>query len=315
LGGVTALKNDGSLTVLIVSDRQDTTQWLQSILSREHQVQVMTSGGGALCVAMELLPALILVELPLPDMEGLSLITAIQDMEWGQHCPAILVIGKADVEMEKQALHLGAADYFSQPLHREIAEMHVFNHIRSAQNIRMLESMCKTDPLTGISNRRDFESRLNIEWNRALREHGVLSMLMVDVDYFKRVNDTYGHIRGDILLRNLAQCIRSNLRRGTDFVARIGGEEFAVLLPGTDLKGACTVAGLLRKEIQGQKLQLPEGKEECITVSIGVACMLPTLERTPEALSDSADYALYQAKERGRNQVYAEDRAQICSQE
>ena len=309
------MKNDASLAVLIVSNQQETIQWMQSMLSREHQVQVMTSGGGALCAAMELAPALILMELPLPDMEGLTLVTAIHDMVWGQNHPAILVIGEADVQMEKQALHLGAADYFVRPLYREITEMRIFNHIRSVQNIRMLDSLCKTDPLTGISNRRDFESRLTMEWNRALREHSVLSMLMVDVDYFKRVNDTYGHIRGDILLRNLAQCMKETLRRGTDLVARIGGEEFAVLLPGTDLEGACTVAEGLRREIHGKKLQRPEGKEDFITVSIGAACVIPTMGKTPETLSDSADHALYQAKERGRNQVYAEDRAHIRSQE
>jgi diguanylate cyclase (GGDEF)-like protein len=159
-----------------------------------------------------------------------------------------------------------------------------------------------------VANRRSFDQTLNAEWRRTTRESRGLSLLMVDVDFFKHYNDTYGHQGGDECLRRVAGAMTDVVKRTSDEVARYGGEEFAVLLPATDLEGSCIVAERMRAAVEG--LAIPHARSEvadCVTVSIGVASMRASLDGHQRQLVDAADKALYRAKKEGRNRVAVAD--------
>lgn len=165
-----------------------------------------------------------------------------------------------------------------------------------------LENLAALDSLTQVANRRRFDDYLTQEWKRLAREQQPLALLLGDVDYFKAYNDTYGHQSGDDCLVQVAQAMNRAVKRPADLVVRYGGEEFAVILPNTDIKGAIAVAEAIRLEVQ--QLQLPHLQSQvstCVTLSLGVTTIIPSLERSPELLITAADRALYAAKQQGRN--------------
>jgi diguanylate cyclase (GGDEF)-like protein len=167
----------------------------------------------------------------------------------------------------------------------------------------LLLDLASKDGLTGIANRRAFDERIAAEWNRAGRDSRPLSLLTIDVDYFKKFNDRYGHLVGDACLREVAKTLSLSARRGGDLVARIGGEEFAVLLPNLDLEGAGRIAEALRERIEQLGVEHCESPLRIVTVSVGVAAARPVKGASFNALIDWADSALYEAKRAGRNRV------------
>lgn len=169
---------------------------------------------------------------------------------------------------------------------------------------QQLQRLVYLDDLTQIANRRRFDEYLSLEWQRLARETAPLSLILCDVDYFKRYNDTYGHQAGDACLQHVAQAISRVIKRPTDLVARYGGEEFAVILPNTTASGAVHVASAIHEEVQ--RLLIPHvtsSVSKFITLSVGVSSTVPQKEFSPEALIAVADKALYEAKEQGRNRV------------
>jgi diguanylate cyclase (GGDEF)-like protein/PAS domain S-box-containing protein len=174
-------------------------------------------------------------------------------------------------------------------------------HLQSAY--RAMESLVVVDALTGIANRRRFDEALSTEWRRALREGHKLSLLLIDADHFKRYNDTYGHVRGDSCLKQIAEAAMDVVLRPGDLVARYGGEEFAVVLPGTDEVGAKAVAEDICVAIRNRRLPHETNPPGIVTVSIGCATVVPSRGKSPQDLIESADQALYRAKGRGRNRV------------
>ena len=169
--------------------------------------------------------------------------------------------------------------------------------------IKTIESLSMIDQLTKIPNRRNFEDRLNQEWNRAIRNKEPLSILFTDVDKFKNFNDTYGHLQGDKALQSVANAFSKALKRSVDFVARWGGEEFAVLLPNTAGDQAFAIADKIREQIAVTDIPLDEDQTVRITISIGINSMTPTLDCSIDDFIRCADDALYNAKHEGRNRV------------
>lgn len=178
---------------------------------------------------------------------------------------------------------------------------------RSEENLqsayRAMESLVVVDALTGISNRRRFDEALATEWRRALRDSEKVSLLLIDADHFKRYNDTYGHVRGDSCLKQIAEAALDVVLRPGDLVARYGGEEFAVVLPGTDDMGAKAVAEDICQAVRNRRLPHEGNAPGIVTVSIGCATIVPQRGKTPQDLIEAADQALYRAKGRGRNRV------------
>ncbi len=168
-----------------------------------------------------------------------------------------------------------------------------------------LQQMACLDGLTSIANRRGFDERLKAEWSRAQRQKEPLSLILADVDFFKLYNDLYGHQSGDECLKEVAGAIKRRILRGTDLVARYGGEEFTVILPNTDLNGACIVAEGIRSAVETMALPHATSKVSSnVTLSLGVACQIPNPDTEPATLILQADQALYAAKDGGRNRVY-----------
>ncbi|QYF92722.1 sensor domain-containing diguanylate cyclase [Massilia sp. PAMC28688] len=171
---------------------------------------------------------------------------------------------------------------------------------------RSLRQQALRDALTGIANRRQFDTRLVREFDRAMAEGRSLALIILDVDYFKKYNDLYGHPAGDECLKFVAARIHGGRRRSHDLAARLGGEEFAILLPGTGLRGAIAVAEAIRKSVAAHKLTHVPGRAHSVTVSCGVHALVPIEGMVPSELIDAADRALYLAKASGRNRVRAE---------
>jgi diguanylate cyclase (GGDEF)-like protein/PAS domain S-box-containing protein len=193
---------------------------------------------------------------------------------------------------------IGMVETFTDITERKHAEM-----VMQLANAE-LERLATEDGLTKLSNRRRFDEYLDVEWRRQARARGFISLIMTDVDFFKYYNDTYGHQAGDSCLKSVADAIRKRVGRPGDLIARYGGEEFAIVMPETDVSGALQVAENIRQELARQ--QIPHCKSTAashVTISCGVAMMLPTGENNPQALIERADQGLYLAKQRGRNCV------------
>jgi len=174
-----------------------------------------------------------------------------------------------------------------------------------------LTRLATLDGLTQVANRGHFDQVLHHEWSRLLHQGRPLSMVLADVDYFKRYNDCYGHLAGDDCLRQVAQVMTEAVRRSRDLVARYGGEEFVVLLPNTDSMGALRVAERIHQGIQER--ELPHANSDVrpyVTLSLGVACMVPNIASSPESLIATADASLYQAKTQGRDRIVLNEGAQ-----
>jgi len=173
-----------------------------------------------------------------------------------------------------------------------------------AKAIETLHKISTTDPLTGTANRRQFDDALDLEWRRAARARTHLTLMMIDIDSFKAYNDTYGHQAGDECLRQVAAGLQERFHRAGDLVARYGGEEFAVLLAGVHRDDAFTIADSLRAQVESAAIEhRASATGETVTISVGVATLVPPRDGDPEIIVRAADEALYRAKERGRNRV------------
>jgi len=180
-------------------------------------------------------------------------------------------------------------------------------YIRTQHSLRealdRLQSLSMTDGLTGIANRRCFDQTLEREWSRAKRSNMPLSLLMIDLDFFKNLNDRYGHVYGDECLVTVARTLRAALPRDTDILARYGGEEFAAILPDTDRYGASTVAGKMRAAVRRLAIKNKTLMGDIVTVSIGVSTYESSTDGTHIDLIRGSDHALYRAKQDGRDRI------------
>jgi diguanylate cyclase (GGDEF)-like protein len=197
-------------------------------------------------------------------------------------------------------------DYITKPFKNHIVQARVRTHIQIVRQMRTIEQLGLIDPLTGIANRRSFDDRIALEWRRAHREHKPLSCMMMDVDKFKVYNDTYGHPQGDTLLKELAKIFTAAAKRAADLACRLGGEEFGVLLPETDLDSAVKTAEKIRVSVEALRVPAKDGITQA-TISIGVVSMIPDDNMKAAEFIAKADKRLYAAKAGGRNRVCSAD--------
>ena len=192
----------------------------------------------------------------------------------------------------------------SRASHKDYWEA-ITNYMVAEERAELMEKLSITDPLTQINNRMYFDSEYSLEWRRSLRLHAPLSVLMIDIDFFKKINDEYGHVFGDDCLKIIAKTIKEQAKRPTDCVARYGGEEFVALLPNTDESGCQTIGNRICAAIEAIQIEF-EGQPVKLTVSIGGATSTPLVNEDKNLLIRRADSALYEAKNGGRNRYCAE---------
>lgn len=293
-----------SFSILIVDDERSNLDVLTFILKSQYGVQVAKSGEAALKRAREQKPDLILLDIMMPDMDGFEVLAELKSSDDTRHIPVIFITGLARVEDEEKGFLLGAVDYIVKPFNTSIVKARVRTHMRIVKQIRTIERLGMIDALTDIPNRRSLDQRIDVEWERCIASEMPLNLLIIDVDHFKNYNDTYGHPQGDLLLQSLAQTLAASLPRPEDFVSRMGGEEFAVLLPAIPLSKALLVAESLRANVEAMEVQDSNTSAITkVTISIGVASVSPHSDDTISAFISAADAALYQAKNSGRNRV------------
>ena len=298
--------DDVKNSILIVDDEVMNITALTYMLSPEYTVYVESDGEGCIETARTLKPDLILLDVVMPGMTGFEVIEILKKSETTQDIPVIFITSLGDIQDEEMGLILGAADYIGKPFSRSIVALRVRNQLKILNQMRVINDLSITDSLTNIGNRRYFNSVLNQEWKRSARNQEKLSFMIMDIDNFKRFNDDYGHLEGDKVLVAVSEIIKNAPTRSTDKLARWGGEEFAVILPKTDLNGAVSVAEKIRGRVEDVKFILANGMEASITISIGVHTIIPKADGddyTLDCFISDADNALYYAKRTGKNKV------------
>ena len=291
--------------ILIVDDEPINIKLLANELKVDYDVVFALSGEAALKIVKSGEPVdLILLDIMMPGINGYEVCKELKTSPQTKNTPVIFITTMSQEEDETKGLEIGAVDYITKPFSMAIAKARVKTHIELKQHRDRLEKLSSMDGLTGISNRRRFDEALAREWKRAVRHNTVLSLIMIDIDYFKAFNDSYGHLAGDECLKRVAATLVQSTKRPSDLVARYGGEEFVALLPRTDRDGALCIAKEMQNQIQ--TLNIPNEKSEVskfLTVSLGVVSIAASPQEVSSALITAGDKALYAAKRNGRNRV------------
>jgi len=291
--------------ILVVDDEKINLDVLISLLKPYYRT-VAAKSGEQVFKRLEIppLPDLILLDIMMPGMDGYEVCRKLKEDNMTPDIPVIFITGKTDEQDEAKGFQAGAVDYIIKPFRPLIALARVKTHIELKRRGDMLERLAGLDGLTGIPNRRQFDQFLATEWKRSVRYNHTISLIIMDIDYFKLFNDHYGHAEGDECLKKVANVISQSMLRSTDLTARYGGEEFACVLPETDYEGAITTANRIMKSIQSMGIHHEQSNvSEYVTVSIGVASLNPQRKDKPLDLIEMADKALYEAKGNGRNQI------------
>ena len=307
-------KENEIFSILVVDDDPISRTLLEKILKKEgFNVISAKDGKEALDIFKNQYFPIVLTDWMMPKMNGLELCKSLRSIESPGYVFIIIITAKDSKEDIVKGLEAGADDYVSKPFHH--AEL--LARIKTGIRILRLEKSLReaneqirrlsiTDPLTGCYNRGYLMDFLPVEIKRSIRYEHCLSVIMCDIDHFKKVNDTYGHQAGDIVLKTFVKIISEHLRKGVDWISRYGGEEFLIVLPETDIKGATEAAERLRKIIERSAIDIGNKKIN-ITASFGVASFDPKRIKkiSSDFLINQADKMLYQAKEEGRNRVKA----------
>jgi two-component system cell cycle response regulator len=298
--------------ILIVDDRALSAERMATPLSREHTVDIESDPNEALFRAAENHYELIVVSLALQNYDGLRLCSQIRSLERTRHIPILAISDTDNNTRLVRGLEIGVNDYLMRPIDKNELLARVRTQIRKKRyadrlrdNVQTSIEMAITDALTGLHNRRYMETHLGTLVEQAAQRGKPLSLLMLDIDYFKSVNDTYGHDAGDDVLREFALRIRRSVRN-IDLACRLGGEEFVIVMPETDMTVAAMVAERLRRGIAGEPFTVQQGAKSLnVTLSIGIAALASPAD-TPAVILKRADQALYRAKRDGRNRVVSD---------
>ena len=319
--------DENAAMVLLVDDQAMIGEAVRRGLAHEENIDFhfCADPHQAIAQAIRIKPTVILQDLVMPGLDGLTLVREYRNHPATQNIPIIVLSTKEDPLIKSAAFSAGANDYLVKlPDNIELVAR-IRYHSRSYMTLLqrdaayralrvsqqqlldtnlLLQRLMNSDGLTGLSNRRHFDEYLELEWRRAMRDQTQLSLLMIDVDFFKTYNDSFGHVEGDEALRKVAAAIREASSRPSDLPARYGGEEFALVLPSTSPGGARLVAEKLRMAVAALKIpHIAPAEGASLTISIGLSTMTPVQGTDCRQLIMAADKGLYTAKNNGRNQV------------
>lgn len=296
-------------TILVVDDERINIQILNNALGDEYNILAAMTGEQAIKVASESLPSLILLDIVLPDISGHDVCRELKSNKLTQHIPIIFITAQSGADDELVGLELGATDYFRKPFVLPLIKVRIRNQIDLVQKTAELERLAWIDGLTGISNRRRFDQRYFDACKYAKRNKRRISVILLDIDFFKQYNDHYGHVKGDEVLKKVAQALDQSASRPLDLVARYGGEEFAILLTDSSESEGALLAEKAREKIE--ELAIPHIKStihKALTISVGVTTSSNEgSEFDCRQLLETADRCLYEAKSMGRNTVVSTD--------
>lgn len=297
--------------IFLIDDQPEQAERVKSLLGQQHEVSMETDPEVALSRAKSGDFDLVVVNMSIEKMDPLRLCSSIRSFEETRLTPLLAIVRQGDTRKLVRALDIGVNDYLARPVDKNELTARVATQIRRKRYIDQLRSsfeasleMAVTDQLTGLYNRRYLASHLSGMFDRAYWTGRPLSLMILDIDHFKPINDTHGHDIGDKVIQEVAERIRNSVR-GIDLACRYGGEEFLIAMPDTDLDFAAIVAERLRQEIADHKVTLNGGRDEIsVTVSIGIASTANgPKDDTGQKLIKRADEALYVAKSGGRNRV------------
>ncbi len=294
-------------SILIVEDNKIDVKLIQGyLLDEPYQIKLAKDGEEAISLAQQERIDVILLDLILPKKNGFQVCSTLKELESTQNIQIVAITGLSDLDSKLKGIELGVDDYLIKPVNKHILRTRVKSLV---QKKALLDKLCDryemavhsaiTDKLTGLYNRRYFDHFLDLEIKRSSRQKSSLALLMIDIDNFKQINDTLGHLFGDKILNKLGKLLKSQIRE-TDVATRYGGEEFTIVMSNTGLKEAVQVAERIRKSIKEYKF---DTKKIFTTVSIGIA-LYPLDANSLQELLKKADSALYQAKHNGKNRVF-----------
>lgn len=292
--------------LLVVDDQRINILVLNELFREDCDVFMATSGEQALQVCRAQLPDLVLLDVQMDGIDGYEVCRRLKADAETRDIPVIFITAQGGEADEVRGLQLGAVDFIAKPINPVIVRARVQTHLTLKLQSDILRSMALLDGLTGVANRRKFDEQLLRDWRQSQREQTSLSLILVDVDHFKRYNDHYGHQAGDAALQAVARVLTSTLRRPHDLLARYGGEEFVGVLPNTGLSEAVKLAERMQAGVRALNLEHSGSPEaQVVTISLGVATVVARSDLAPQALVEAADQQLYAAKQAGRARVCA----------
>ncbi len=308
----TLTENGQSGRILVIEDRAESVAWFSSALTPAHNVSSADTFEEALVRVKGGDFDLIVVSLGMRSFDGLRLCSQLRSLPEGRHVPILVVVSDGDRRKLAQALEMGVNDYLTRPVDKNELVARVRTQLRKKRyadrlrhNVQLSLEMAITDQLTGLHNRRYMSRHLDTLLANAKKNARPLTFVIMDIDFFKHVNDTHGHDIGDEVLKEFASRISANVR-GIDLACRYGGEEFVVVMPDTDMSFAYNIAERLRQSIETTPIDISRAPGKLnITISIGIATA-EGKDDTAEQLLHRADQALYRAKRSGRNKVVAD---------
>ncbi|MBV2143539.1 diguanylate cyclase [Falsochrobactrum sp. TDYN1] len=291
-------------TVLIVDDEVSNIEIMNAVLEDDYEICFATSGEQAMDVARSVLPDLVLLDVMMPGIDGYEVCARLKNERLLADVPVIFTTGLDDQEAEVRGLSVGAIDYVTKPINPIVLRARVSNHIELKRLRDQLAQMAVTDAMTGLSNRRQLETTLKAETTRLASSGAWLSVIMLDIDFFKLFNDTYGHPEGDRCITMVAAALTRAVHKISGITARYGGEEFACVLPGADPAMALATAQDIQAQIRS--LNIPHRGSHVstnVTLSIGVASAQTHPDMFGDLWLQHADHQLYISKKNGRNQI------------
>ena len=292
--------------LLVVDDQRINILVLNELFRNDCEVFMATNGEQALQICRAQLPDLVLLDVQMDGIDGFEVCRRLKADAESRNIPVIFITAQGGEADEVRGLQLGAVDFIAKPINPVIVRARVQTHLTLKLQSDLLRSMALFDGLTGVPNRRKFDEQLVRDWRQSQREQTALSVILIDVDHFKRYNDHYGHQAGDAALQAVARVLDGTLKRPHDLLARYGGEEFVGVLPNTGLSEAVKLAERMQAGVRALNLEHSGSPEaQVVTISLGVAAVVARSDLAPQALVEAADQQLYAAKQAGRARVCA----------
>lgn len=289
-------------SILIIDDSTFAIKVLNDILQEDYAIFSAKNGEEGILAAEEVSPSLILLDIEMPGMNGFEVLKVLKEKKSTCQIPVIFLTSMIAPEYEEKGFLCGAVDYIVKPYNSNIVKVRVKSQVELSEYKKKMEEQLMYDTLVNIFNRRGLEHYFLIELERAARRRLPITFMLFDLDYFKLINDTYGHLEGDYTLQKLGEILKQCIPEGKGFAARYGGEEFAIVLPEMEKEESIKIMEYVFQKLKERKINNENSPvSPYLTVSAGCVTLIPDESVTIEKVIAIADKMLYKSKETGRN--------------